>query len=93
MIVTDENITNAGIMSNIFTKVWRFVLLRRQKFHDTTMMVSVIGEKMIDKRINAIARIRKKILKGNVETRKNVSQQPGVVTSSTSGNWRQVPVE
>lgn len=28
-----------------------------QKFHDTTMMVSVIGEKMIDKRINAIARI------------------------------------
>ena len=80
-------------MSNIFTKAWRFVLLRRpgdmpkigakpvvscfprqpmhflalktacqllakgQKFHDTTMMVSVIGEKMIDKRINAIARI------------------------------------
>ena len=80
-------------MSNIFTKVWRFVLLRRpgesnpkdvmpqslefpgfprlpmyflplvlpfakgQKFHDKTMMVSVIGEKMIDKRINAIARI------------------------------------
>lgn len=32
-------------------------LAKGQKFHDTTMMVSVIGEKMIDKRINAIARI------------------------------------
>ena len=32
-------------------------LAKGQKFNDKTMMVSVIGERMIDKRINAIARI------------------------------------